>query len=152
MTLKAISGKGSSPIGEIFSPSARPTALVIECEFNVARPIPLPNTRSLDAVLAEFSAIPDVADRFPDARRQLAGAWYGGPEDTLSSIRLREGLSQQELAGMAATSQSHIARIELGKNDPTTEVVSRIAAALGVGEELVFKAIRRQRHLTGSGQ
>lgn len=53
------------------------------------------------------------------------------PAEILRSSRLRAGLSQRALADRAATSQSVVARIELGETSPTWETLSRLVAAAG---------------------
>lgn len=53
------------------------------------------------------------------------------PAQLLRVARLRAGLSQRRLAERAATSQSVVARIELGHTSPTWETLSRLVAAAG---------------------
>lgn len=53
------------------------------------------------------------------------------PSDILRSARRRAGLSQRELAERSGTSQSVVARIELGEASPTWETLSRLVAAAG---------------------
>lgn len=49
----------------------------------------------------------------------------------LRDARLRAGITQRELAGRAGTSQSVVARIELGRSDPSTATLARLLAAAG---------------------
>lgn len=53
------------------------------------------------------------------------------PSEILHAARLRAGLSQRALAERGATSQSVVARIELGVTSPTWETLSRLVAAAG---------------------
>ncbi|MBA2290828.1 MAG: helix-turn-helix transcriptional regulator [Gemmatimonadales bacterium] len=53
------------------------------------------------------------------------------PGEILRSARNGAGLSQRALAKRAATSQSVVARIELGETSPTWETLSRLVAAAG---------------------
>ena len=55
------------------------------------------------------------------------------------------GLSQAKLAERANATQSYVARIEAGTLDPGTDMLARLARALGVSEETVFSAVRSQR-------
>ena len=55
------------------------------------------------------------------------------------------GLSQAKLADRAGATQSYIARVEAGTLDPGTDMLARLADALGASEESVFAAIRAQR-------
>jgi predicted transcriptional regulator len=78
------------------------------------------------------------------ARKSLAETLYADEPETLSALRLAAGLSQAQLAEKAYTSQPHIARIERGQTDPGTDLIARIAAALGEDDMRVYRAIRNQ--------
>ncbi|MDR1661220.1 MAG: helix-turn-helix transcriptional regulator [Azoarcus sp.] len=80
-----------------------------------------------------------------ESRKTLSHELYGNDSESLSTLRLRAGLSQRQLADRAGTSQSYIARIEAGTLDPGTDTVSRLAAAMNVDEKAAFGAIRYQR-------
>lgn len=117
---------------------------IVYGEFG-ARPIPLADTVSFESLLQDFERDPDMAGRLANARRDLANQLHGDRTDTLAAIRLAKGMSQAQLANGAGTTQSYIARIERGQADPSTEMVTRIAGALGIGEMETFRAIRNQR-------
>lgn len=53
------------------------------------------------------------------------------PASILRSARSRAGLSQRALAERAHTSQSVVARIELGETSPTWETLTRLVDAAG---------------------
>lgn len=78
------------------------------------------------------------------ARKRLADTFYADESETLSALRLAAGFSQAQLAEKALTSQPHIARIERGQTDPGTDLIARIAAALGIDDMRVYRAIRNQ--------
>jgi len=83
-----------------------------------------------------------------EAAEKRAKAWHirsGTKSDTLRSLRDAAKLSQAELARRAGTTQSHVAHIESGEKDPQTDMIARLATALGVVPERVFSAIRGQR-------
>lgn len=65
------------------------------------------------------------------------------PSEILRSARLRAGLSQRALAQRGATSQSVVARIELGETSPTWETLSRLVAAAGfeLGARLAIRPV-----------
>lgn len=147
--LPAISRGESLPIGLPSSPASSGGATVVSCEFNAVRPLPLPDTQTLDAAIGRYEQDPGRARLMREARRALARSAYGDAPDTLTAMRLTAGLSQAQLAERMGTSQSHIARIERGQNDPTTGVIERIASALAVDATTAFQAIRRQRELCG---
>lgn len=52
------------------------------------------------------------------------------------AARERAGLSQRALAERAGTTQSVVARIELGRTSPTVQTVNRLLAATGHGVEV----------------
>ncbi len=141
--LKAISTKESLPIGKISSPSTS-IGNIIFGEFSAQRPIPLPNTASLESLMEESEADPIKAKYLSEARKKLSDALYEEEPKTLSVLRLAAGFSQVQLAKLVGTSQPHIARIEQGKNDPGTDMIARIAKALDLNDIDVFKAIRNQ--------
>lgn len=68
------------------------------------------------------------------------------PADLLRTARLRAGLSQRTLAERAGTSQSVIARIELGTTSPTWDTLARLLGAAGF--ELEARPV--ERPVTGS--
>lgn len=71
------------------------------------------------------------------ARQKLAGELAASP---LATLRLRAGLSQQQIAERMGVSQPQVARCEQGKHDPGTETIARLAEALGVSIAEVFEA------------
>ena len=54
----------------------------------------------------------------------------------VGSLRLRRGLSQEELAARLGTTQSSIARLEAGRSEPRLAHLRRIAQALNARVEL----------------
>lgn len=51
---------------------------------------------------------------------------------TLRRVRDARGLTQEQVAEGAGTSQSHYSKIELGRVSPTIRTVKKIADVLGV--------------------
>ena len=64
------------------------------------------------------------------------------PRPAPASKRKASRSTVDALAARAGLTQSHVALIEGGRNDPTTGTVVKIARALRVNEQLVFRAIR----------
>ena len=153
-TSRAVSDSASLPIGRPSSPqSARPRdGEVVYRVFAVARPLPLAHTKSLREVVAALQANGAVAAKLPEARRNVGRAIYGDDAQTLAAMRLGAGLSQAQLAERVSTSQSLIARIERGQNDPGTDMIDRIATALGVDAGAVFVGVRAHRVAESSSQ
>jgi transcriptional regulator with XRE-family HTH domain len=54
------------------------------------------------------------------------------PRDLIRQARQRSGLSQRELARRAGTTQSVVARIELGQTSPTWATIERLLHAAGL--------------------
>lgn len=132
------------PTGTVSSPTASPTPVVVYHEFSVATRLPLPNTVSLGSLISKFESKTDMAARMALARQKLAADLYSDEPETLSTLRLASGLSQAQLATRASTTQPYIAKIEAGRADPSTDMIARIAQALGVDETLAYRAIRNQ--------
>lgn len=57
----------------------------------------------------------------------------------LRDLRVRKGLSQRQLAGLAHVTPATIARIEKGRMEPTLALLTRIVAAAGLGLELTLR-------------
>ena len=56
----------------------------------------------------------------------------------IKKYRKIQGLSQEALAEKAGTSTTHIGMIEIGKKFPSTKMLERIAAALGIDTPELF--------------
>lgn len=149
-TSTAISLAESSLIGASSNLKSASTGLVLYREFSIPRPLPLPNTISLDSLLGEFESDAEMARHMAKARQDIAATLYADEPDTLSALRLAAGLSQAQLAALADTTQPYIAKIERGQTDPGTDIIARIAQALGVDEARTFRVIRNQ--LASRGQ
>jgi predicted transcriptional regulator len=54
------------------------------------------------------------------------------PRDLIRRARELSGLSQRELARRAGTTQSVVARIELGQTSPTWDTIERLLEAAGL--------------------
>lgn len=148
-TTQAKSLNESLLIGGLSEVNTRSPAPIIYREFSPPRALPLENTVSLDSLLAEFETDLETADEMTLARKNLASEMYSDEPETLCALRLGAGLSQAQLAKLVETSQPHIARIEKGVTDPGTDIISRIALALGVDEVRAFRAVRLQLKTRG---
>lgn len=143
MTRAAISANELPTIGEVSSPKSSPSAL-FRFDDAIKTPRPLQNTTPFSSMMADYELKPELAAVLQEARKKLANKAYNDESHSLSALRLGAGLSQSSLANLSGTSQSHIARIEAGKTDPGTQLIVKIAAALGVEAETAFTAIRHQ--------
>nr|DAH26270.1 MAG TPA: helix-turn-helix XRE-family like protein [Caudoviricetes sp.] len=66
----------------------------------------------------------------------------------LAKLRLSKGLSQAQLASLMEVEQPYIAKIEKGNADLQMSTIERLAVALNVEQNVVFKALQEQRSLT----
>lgn len=150
-TQRASSARGFLKAGPSLTdnPRSNPVQLFVLDAFN-GRPLAIPNTRSLDDVITEAELDPEKAQFLAAARQNMAAAAYSDEPETLTFLRLAAGLSQSRLAAKAGTSQPYIAKLEKGNADPSTEMIGRMAIALGYEEDIVFRAIRNQRKTRGS--
>lgn len=73
---------------------------------------PRSNSICIDDLIAELSNVEGFANDLVESRTGLVDKFYAEDGDTIKTMRLRRGWSQQELATMLGTSQSHVARIE----------------------------------------
>lgn len=118
---------------------------VYKVDFNQAPAQALKGASPLKSTLEKLMEVPGFAERLPLARAEVANKYYSEERESFSFYRLQAGLSQADLASLADTSQSYIARIESGVTDPGTEAIANLAAALKVEEDALFRAIRNQR-------
>ncbi len=144
-TSKASTRGGCSGTGDASKQANSSLGTMREETRNPEHPTKPAGSTGIDELVAEFEADPEMAPLLAEARRAIAHEWYSDGAPTLARLRLEAGLSQAQLAGRVATSQSHVARIELGQVDPSTDLIARIATALAVDATLVFAAIRAQR-------
>jgi transcriptional regulator with XRE-family HTH domain len=66
----------------------------------------------------------------------------------LRRLRQAKGLTQEELAHRAEIHQTYLSGVEVGKRNPSIEVLDRIAAALGADISALFVEPQRLRRAT----
>ncbi|MFT3905776.1 MAG: helix-turn-helix transcriptional regulator [Steroidobacteraceae bacterium] len=115
---------------------------VIYRDFYVGGANPFRGSTNIRDYVQQHEQDPTKAVLLRQARQEL-GEKLQGEKPTLRDLRLSRGLSQQQLAERANTNQSHIANIELGRNDPGTVLVEKLGKALGLPGEKVYSAIRQ---------
>lgn len=92
--------------------------------------VPLPSGfMELEDAVAAFASTPDRANALERSRRKLA-VNVELPLTGLARLRLSKGLSQQKLADLIKTSQSHVARIETGRENVLLATAVKLASAL----------------------
>lgn len=98
--------------------------------------LPLPNGfRRLDDIVSGHEKDMNKRRGLAEARKRLASR-YPGKLSRFTDLRLKQGLSQRELADLVGTSQSHVARIEAGSEDIRLSTLRKLAKVLNtsVGE------------------
>ena len=147
-TLTKTSPNAFSPTGSKSpadkTPESSPSVILYR-EFSPPPAPSLPGTTRLRSILQKYEKDTQKAALIADARRQFAKTALEGEAESLRSLRLEAGLSQDQLAEKCGTAQSHIAKIELGQTDPGTDTIVRIAESIGQSPERVFAAVRFQR-------
>ena len=59
--------------------------------------------------------------------------------ETIRSLRIKKGITQEVLSGLAGIARTHLTMIESGKKQPNFETIWKIANALDISQhELVF--------------
>jgi len=76
------------------------------------------------------------AEEFAEELRRVVP--YAPVGDAVFALRAKRGLTQRELAALAGTTQSVIARLESGEHEIRVGILNRIAEALGLTWRPVF--------------
>jgi DNA-binding XRE family transcriptional regulator len=95
----------------------------------------------LDDLIAAYEA-DQGSDFFSEARVWAAGTAFGD-DDTLASLRMKAGLSQAQLAARMGMKQPQLARMERGRHDVQVSMIERLATALQLEEDTVYRAVKR---------
>ena len=97
----------------------------------VTAAVPLPEGFvDIDTLVEEAEKDPVSRQAIMEGRKAVAQNYYADGPRSLAYYRLAKGWSQKELASRVETSQSYIARLELGEIDPQVSTLRRLAAAL----------------------
>lgn len=64
--------------------------------------------------------------------------------EAIKEFRVRKGVSQEVLSGLADIGRTHLSAIERGERKPTLETFYRICCALNVTMETVIKEIEKR--------
>ncbi len=115
---------------------------VIFKEFSAPpKPMNVLNAIDIDDLVAELeSQSPENTEAIAQGRQWVAETFYAD-QPSIAQLRLQKGWSQAELARRVSTSQSYIARLELGRTDPQISTVRKIATAFGVSIEVLVNAL-----------
>lgn len=61
--------------------------------------------------------------------------------NTIRSLRIKQGLSQEDLAGECGVDRSYISMIEVGKNEPSVSKIFSLCKGLKIKPSAFFKII-----------
>ncbi|AXW57407.1 XRE family transcriptional regulator [Ralstonia solanacearum] len=84
---------------------------------------------------------PEYRQRMMAARKALGAELFEGRQETLAGLRLKKGLSQNQLAELVGTSQPHIAKIEAGKTRILLDTAAKLAAALDTNLDSIQRCV-----------
>lgn len=120
----------SPPSEQVLTESA--PSNVVYCAFESApQPKVRPGLKRISELIGAVESTEAGRARMVNARRAIGRRYYSNATSIIARYRLQAGLSQKQLAEAINTSQSHIARIESGR-DLQVQTLAKIADALGV--------------------
>ena len=124
------------------TPTRRP---VFVFEDYTTPPPPAPaRHQTIEQLMSEWEQDEEWHAAMAEARHWIADQFYAEDDDTVRTLRLRKGWSQNRLAEVLGTSQSHVARIERGTENLALETCRKLCDALGVDMNALDLALRRQ--------
>lgn len=63
---------------------------------------------------------------------------------TIKAIRIKQGLSQEDLAGLTEVDRAYISLIEVGKNEPSVSKIFELCEGLQIKPSAFFKIIEAE--------
>ena len=120
----------------------------------VSRPGAKAGSRATKAIPEGFIDIDDLVEEdehdplkrpYLEAANKLLAERYPEHIRGLAALRLKRGWSQRTLADAIGVKQPHIARLELGHNDPSLSTMRKLATALGVSVEHMAHELELQQ-------
>lgn len=63
---------------------------------------------------------------------------------TIKAIRINQGLSQEDLAGLCQVDRSYISLVEVGKNEPSVSKIFELCEGLKIKPSAFFKIIEAE--------
>jgi ribosome-binding protein aMBF1 (putative translation factor) len=98
----------------------------------------------IDTLINEFEKDPEHKAALEEARKWFTDSFHKEEGDTIRTLRMRRGWSQEHLAKILGTSQSHVARIERGTENILLDTFRKLASALEVDMGTLDRALRNQ--------
>lgn len=140
MALKASNPDNIVQVKQFVGDQAYPTTSTkSSIEFRVVEgtgPSPLGFGENMRQLASIFSS-----DELAAGRKSVAAeSTKNGEILTLAGLRMRNGLSQKQMADMMQTSQSRVSRLEAGREEPGLRAIEKIATVLECHVLEVFDA------------
>jgi ribosome-binding protein aMBF1 (putative translation factor) len=131
---------------QVTSTAAKPGA-VVHLEFSV-KPTPLSQkNKRFGGLLDRIKNDANLHSEMQDARAWVADTLLSPEGETIRSLRLQKGWSQQDFADRLSTTQAQIARIEKGNTDPRRSTCKKIREVLGITAEKLDEIMERQERI-----
>ena len=120
------------------------TGLIVQFSSSFP-PAPLSKKNSAFAgLLARLEADNTSRVELEEARTWLADKLYSQEGETIKSLRLKNGWSQQKFAELLNTTQAQVARLEKGNIDPHRSTCKRLRQVLKISAEKLDEIMDRQ--------
>ena len=133
--------------------TAKSNSVVVRYEDYAQPPVNTPaKHQSIADLMAELEADADFRDDIQQARGWVADEFYAEDGDTIRTLRLRRGWSQAQLAEKLATSQSHVAKIERGKENLHISTCRKLRKAFDIDMNMLDTLLQRQEAIFSEKQ
>ncbi len=103
----------------------------------------------IDAVIQMYEQNPARSLALAAARKRLANVIDIDEKPTMSSLRLKRGLSQAKLAVLMGTSQARLSRIECGLDDVLFKTFEKFVVTLQVSRDEIAEALKNTSKVAG---
>ncbi|WP_196248194.1 helix-turn-helix domain-containing protein [Pseudomonas chlororaphis] len=111
-------------------------------------PAPLAKKNSAFAgLLGRIEADSSLSEELKKARASVADEFYDEEGETIKSLRLKNGWSQQKFSELLGTTQAQVARLEKGNIDPHRSTCKRLRQVLNISAEKLEEIMDRQERL-----
>ena len=133
--------------------TAKSNSVVVRYEDYAQPPVKTPaKHQSIADLMAELESDADFRDDIQQARAWVADEFYAEDGDTLRTLRLRRGWSQAQLAEKLATSQSHVAKIERGKENLHISTCRKLCKVFDIEMNVLNILLQRQEAIFAEKQ
>jgi len=140
-------------IGEAGAATSRTRCQMFVFENFTPRQPPAPAKHTtIGQLVADWEKDDQGRAALESGRRWVADAFYDQEGETVRALRLRRGWSQTRLAEALGTSQSHIARIERGRENLTIATCRKLASVLEIDLNTLNQALERQEAIAAAKQ